>query len=72
MSQVILQNEDKILEKFTDKAKSGKDEDIQKLKMAEQFFKNKSFWTEIGDNWQMYALKTAAVYATMANGIGFA
>lgn len=72
MAEIVMQKEDEIIQKLTEKAKSGKPEDVQKLAMAEQFFKNKSLWTEVGDNWKMYMLKTAAVYATVATGAGFA
>jgi len=65
MADVVMQKEDEIIQKFSEKAQSGKPEDVQNLAMAEQFFKNKSLWTELGDNWQMYSLKAATVYATM-------
>lgn len=72
MAEVVMQKEDDIIEKLTDKAKSGKEEDMQKLAMAKQFFKNKSLLTELGDNWKMYTLKAATVYATMGVGSGLA
>lgn len=68
MAEVVLQKEDEIIKKLSEKAKSGKPEDAQKLALAEQFFKNKSLLTELGDNWKMYMLKTAVVYGTLALG----
>jgi hypothetical protein len=72
MAEIVLQKEDAIMQKFSEKAQSGKSEDFQKLEMAEQFFKNKSLWTEFVDNWQMYSLKAATVYATMGTWAWFA
>ena len=72
MADVVMQKEDEIIQKFSEKAQSGKPEDVQNLAMAEQFFKNKSLWTELGDNWQMYSLKAATVYATMGAWAWFA
>ncbi len=69
MSEVIMQKEDEIIAEFKkDTSPSG----IQNLRMAEQFFKNKAFWTEVWDNWQMYMLKGAATYAAIATTGGFA
>ncbi len=65
MAEVLVQKEDEIISKLKVKSLSGKPEDVQNLRLAEQFFKNKSLLTEVGDNWKMYTLKAAAVYATM-------
>ena len=42
MADVVMQKEDEIIQKFSEKDQSGKPEDVQNLAMAEQVFKNKS------------------------------